>query len=172
MIPYKNPEIVSKQIQKRIMPGDISAPTSKAYRNCSKKRRFLEKEKIKNLKTSIINLNQIFNLYAFILFTSTIVPGVNQVVVLTHPLHLPDSRVCVVARYVYRIDEIHMLDIECFTFLNVRKLPSEVVQTIVRAMQITLSNPGAACTCVCAGYEILYAVVQPMTSLSILLCHT
>jgi len=57
MIPYKNPEIVSKQIQKRIMPGDISAPTSKAYRNCSKKRRFLEKEKIKNLKTSIINLN-------------------------------------------------------------------------------------------------------------------
>jgi len=31
---------------------------------------------------------------------------------------------------------------------------------IVRAMQITLSNPGAACTCVCAGYEILYAVVS------------
>ena len=27
-------------------------------------------------------------------------------------------------------------------------------------MQITLSNPGAACTCVCAGYEILYAVVS------------
>ena len=50
MIPYKNPDIVSNQHQKRIMPGDISAPTSKAYRKCSKKRRTLEKEKIKNLK--------------------------------------------------------------------------------------------------------------------------
>ena len=57
MIPYKNPDIVSNQHQKRIMPGDISAPTSKAYRKCSKKRRTLEKEKIKNLKTSIINLD-------------------------------------------------------------------------------------------------------------------
>jgi len=57
MIPYKNPDIVRKQTQKRIMPGDISAPTSRAYRSCSKKRRSLEKERIKHFKTSIINLN-------------------------------------------------------------------------------------------------------------------
>jgi len=28
-----------------------------------------------------------FNLYAFILLTSTIVPGINYFVVITHPLH-------------------------------------------------------------------------------------
>jgi len=57
MIPYKNPEIKSNQQQKRIMPADVSAPTSKAYRKCSKKRKTFEKEKIKNIKNSIINLD-------------------------------------------------------------------------------------------------------------------
>ena len=28
-----------------------------------------------------------FNLYAFILLTSTLVPGINYFVVITHPLH-------------------------------------------------------------------------------------
>ena len=57
MVVYNNPEINVKQKQKRIMPGDVSAPTSKAYKNSSKKRRTELNEKVKNLKTSIINLN-------------------------------------------------------------------------------------------------------------------
>ena len=57
MVVYNNPEINVKQKQKRIMPGDVSAPTSKAYKNSSKKRKTELNEKVKNLKTSIINLN-------------------------------------------------------------------------------------------------------------------
>ena len=57
MVVYNNPQINNKQTQRRIMPGDISAPTSKAYNNCSKRRRTEQNEKVKKLKTNIINLN-------------------------------------------------------------------------------------------------------------------
>jgi len=42
-----------------------------------------------------------FNLYAFILFTSTIVPGINYFVVVTHPLHRLQVRKSFIEKFMH-----------------------------------------------------------------------